>query len=172
MLRYAGLAVCGVAGGAGIGIYSQDEKFFRNVLMPIVLRTVDAERAHELGVFAFKHSLFGKSDLNPSARLKTQLLGLDFDTPVGIAAGFDKNGECAEGLARSGFGFVEVGSITPLPQDGNPKPRVFRLVEDEGVINRYGFNSVGLEQAYKNLTEYRSREDKTPCVLGINLGKK
>ncbi len=90
--------------------------------------------------------------------------------PIGIAAGFDKHGEAVEGLFKMGFGFVEVGSVTPLPQEGNPKPRVFRLTEDEAVINRYGFNSEGHEVVFDRLRALRKKTENTG-ILGVNLGK-
>ncbi|CAN7982746.1 unnamed protein product, partial [Ixodes hexagonus] len=99
---------------------------------------------------------------------RTELFGLHFENPVGLAAGFDKHGEGVAGLERWGFGFVEVGSVTPLPQPGNPKPRVFRLSEDLAVINRYGFNSVGHNQVFTSLEAGR-HSWKRP--VGVNLGK-
>lgn len=96
---------------------------------------------------------------------------MDFKNPVGLAAGFDKDAEAINGLSKVGFGLIEVGSITPLPQPGNPEPRVFRLKEDEAVINRYGFNSQGHQAAYSNLEKNRVLGKKSRAVLGINLGK-
>lgn len=90
--------------------------------------------------------------------------------PVGIAAGFDKHAEAVEGLSNVGFGFVEVGTVTPLPQPGNPKPRVFRLTEDGAIINRYGFNSEGYEAVYDRLYQAREKDHYTG-VFGVNLGK-
>lgn len=90
--------------------------------------------------------------------------------PLGIAAGFDKHGDAVLGLKDLGFSIVEIGSVTPVPQPGNPKPRVFRLPEDKAVINRYGFNSEGHEEVHKKIQNI----DKTlldKCLLGINLGK-
>lgn len=106
--------------------------------------------------------------------LEVKVLGHKFRNPVGIAAGFDKNGEAVDGLYKLGFGFVEVGSVTPQPQEGNPRPRVFRLPEDQAVINRYGFNSHGLSVVEQRL---RARQQKQAQLtadglpLGINLGK-
>jgi dihydroorotate dehydrogenase len=91
---------------------------------------------------------------------------LDFPNPVGLAAGFDKNGEAPDAMLSQGFGFVEIGSVTPRPQPGNPKPRLFRLSEDQAVINRMGFNNHGLDAAAANLAARKSRG-----VLGANLGK-
>ncbi|MBV98710.1 Dihydroorotate dehydrogenase (quinone), mitochondrial, partial [Eschrichtius robustus] len=105
---------------------------------------------------------------------EVRVLGHKFRNPVGIAAGFDKHGEAVDGLYKMGFGFVEIGSVTPKPQEGNPRPRVFRLPEDQAVINRYGFNSHGLSVVEHRLrarqqTQARLTEDGLP--LGINLGK-
>ncbi|XP_008291307.1 dihydroorotate dehydrogenase (quinone), mitochondrial isoform X2 [Stegastes partitus] len=110
-----------------------------------------------------------------AGRLKeVNVLGLKFKNPVGIAAGFDKHGEAVDGLYKLGFGFVEVGTITPKPQEGNPKPRVFRLTADHAIINRYGFNSCGLEEVQKRLKareETQQEQRKAGLPLGINLGK-
>lgn len=108
--------------------------------------------------------------------LAVRVFNQDFPNPIGIAAGFDKNAEAMEGLLDVGFGFVEIGSVTPKGQPGNPKPRVFRLTEDRGVINRYGFNSDGIPPVAKRLESYvASRELRQayhrPGVLGVNLGK-
>ena len=103
-------------------------------------------------------------------RLSQQLVeGLEVSSPIGLAAGFDKHGQAIGGCFRLGFGTVEVGSITPQPQPGNPQPRVFRLRQDQAVVNRYGFNSLGSTQALANIT--KAREAKLGGPLGINLGK-
>jgi dihydroorotate dehydrogenase len=92
------------------------------------------------------------------------------DNPIGMAAGFDKNGEAVEGLRHVGFGFVEIGSVTPLAQAGNQKPRVFRLTEDEAIINRYGFNSDGHEKVWHRIQQLRANRN-FKGVIGVNLGK-
>ncbi len=97
------------------------------------------------------------------------MFGLQFANPVGLAAGFDKDAEAVEGLSRAGFGFVEVGSVTPRPQPGNDRPRVFRLNEDEAVINRYGFNSDGHDAVRGRMETLRA--GNTLCPVGVNLGK-
>jgi len=99
-------------------------------------------------------------------RLPVQVMGLDFPNPVGLAAGLDKDGEHIEGLAALGFGFVEIGAVTPRPQPGNPRPRLFRLPEAEALINRLGFNSAGADVVAENLGRSRYRG-----ILGINVGK-
>jgi dihydroorotate dehydrogenase len=98
--------------------------------------------------------------------LMTEVAGLKFPNPVGLAAGFDKNAVLINELAACGFGFVEIGTVTPLPQDGNPKPRLFRLVNDEAVINRMGFNNDGMD-----LIQGRLRKLKRECLIGGNIGK-
>lgn len=104
--------------------------------------------------------------------MQVQVLNRTFSNPIGMAAGFDKHGECIDGLFEMGFGFVEIGSITPLPQEGNPKPRVFRLQEDNAIINRYGFNSVGLEVVSERLNQRNQKigQKYSQKILGINLG--
>ena len=129
-----------------------------------LLRRMDAETAHGLALAALKAGLGGRVPAS-DAVLATRVCGLDLPNPVGLAAGFDKNGEVLHGLARAGFGFVECGSVTPRPQPGNPKPRLFRLTQDRAVINRMGFNNKGLEAFAANL-ERRPRA----AVIGANLG--
>src|SRR6185369_7718949 len=99
-------------------------------------------------------------------KLRVQAFGLTFPNPVGLAAGFDKNAEVPDALLRLGFGFVEAGGVTPRPQPGNPRPRLFRLDADEGVINRFGFNSDGLEAVSRRLAARAG----APGIVGINLG--
>jgi len=135
-----------------------------NLARPLIHR-MDAETAHRLTVAA----LATASALKPGADdpvLATEAFGLSFSNPVGLAAGFDKNAEAIDGALGLGFGFVEVGGVTPLPQPGNPRPRVFRLLEDEAVINRYGLNSEGMEAVAKRLEARRGRNG----IVGVNLG--
>ena len=99
-------------------------------------------------------------------RLKREVFGIKFDNPVGLAAGFDKDAKLFDELASFGFGFVEIGTVTPLPQDGNPKPRLFRLKEDNAIINRMGFNNEGIEAAVARLRRKRSN-----IIIGGNIGK-
>ena len=125
---------------------------------------LDPERAHKLTLAALR-----AAPLGPPAcpgPLATEVAGISFPNPLGMAAGFDKDGEVPDKLLALGFGFAEVGSITPLPQAGNPKPRLFRLAEDRAVINRMGFNNGGAEEARARLA---ARKDR-PGVLGINIG--
>lgn len=133
-------------------------------LLSPALRLVDPETAHDLSVAALEHAplpVCGADD----AALAVSAFGLAFANPVGIAAGFDKNARVPDALMRLGFGFVEVGGVTLKPQPGNPKPRVFRLVADQAIINRYGLNSDGAERVAARLA---ARERKG--ILGINLG--
>ncbi|XP_067651067.1 dihydroorotate dehydrogenase (quinone), mitochondrial-like isoform X2 [Haliotis asinina] len=166
--KQLGQAVFVCTGGTltffGISLYNGNEKFYREMAMP-ALQWLGAERAHNLAVLAAKYKMIPKPTLADSPCLKTQVWGMEFTNPVGLAAGFDKNGEALDGLMKAGFGFVEIGSITPEPQPGNPKPRVFRLKKDKAVINRYGFNSDGHDSVYQRL------HPRTSGVLGVNLGK-
>lgn len=163
------LSVGGGVTFVGINIYMQNEKFYETWVMP-VFRRLDPETAHNMAVIAAKYHLVPKTKIKDSKLLESQVFDMQFKTPIGLAAGFDKNGEAVEGLFKMGFSFVEVGSITPLPQPGNPKPRVFRLPEDKGIINRYGFNSDGHNAVYERLSQLPP-PGKRQGVLGINLGK-
>lgn len=128
------------------------------------LFTIDAERAHGLALAALKAVPAGRPPApGPFA---IDVAGLTFPNPLGMAAGFDKDGEAPDALLGLGFGFAEVGSITPLPQAGNPKPRLFRLAEDGAVINRMGFNNGGAEAAAKRLAGRKGRSG----IVGINIG--
>ncbi|MFD0738597.1 quinone-dependent dihydroorotate dehydrogenase [Lysobacter koreensis] len=131
---------------------------------------LDAERAHALGLQALEVAY--RSGLNPlltraAPALPTRAFGLDFPNPVGLAAGLDKNGAHIDALLALGFGFVEVGTVTPKPQAGNPKPRMFRLPEHQAVINRLGFNNDGVDALVRNVGRARRRHG----LLGINIGK-
>ena len=131
-----------------------------------VLFGMDPEQAHGLSLWALRARLVpGSAPSHPSS-LRQRVFGLDFSNPVGLAAGYDKNGEAPDALMRLGFGFVEIGTVTPRPQTGNPKPRMFRLVEDQALINRLGFNNKGMEALRKRL----ARRDPPRGLLGINLG--
>ncbi|HYD27537.1 quinone-dependent dihydroorotate dehydrogenase [Brevundimonas sp.] len=129
-----------------------------------VLRGLDPETAHRLAILALKVAPLPPAPADDPV-LETRLAGLTLSNPVGLAAGLDKNGEALHGLSRLGFGFVECGSVTPRPQPGNPRPRLFRLSEDRAVINRMGFNNEGLET-------FAARLARRPAgtVVGANLG--
>ena len=128
-------------------------------------RMFDPERAHGMALAALNAGLAGKQSAVTSSRLRTQIAGIDLPNPVGIAAGFDKNAQALRPLAHSGFGFVEVGAATPRPQDGNAKPRLFRLTEDNAVINRFGFNNEGMEPIAARLAQRPQGH-----IVGLNLG--
>lgn len=153
---------------SGISLYKGNERFYEDIFMPIV-RMVPPELAHRLAVLGLKMEVIRPSYKDPEV-LRTRFLSRTLDNPVGIAAGFDKHGEAIKGLERLGFGFVEIGSVTPEPQPGNPKPRVFRLNEDKAIVNRYGFNSEGHEVVYERIQKLRKDGD-LKVTLGINLGR-
>jgi dihydroorotate dehydrogenase len=130
---------------------------------------LDAERAHDLGLAAIETAYRTRLEPLLAARpqpLPVRAFGLSFPNPVGLAAGLDKNGAHVDALAALGFGFIEVGTTTPRPQPGNPKPRMFRLPEVEGVINRLGFNNDGVDALVRNVERARFGG-----VLGINIGR-
>jgi len=133
-----------------------------------ILCALPPEAAHRLTIRALGAGLAPGGREADDPLLRTRVWGLEFPNPIGLSAGFDKDAEAYAALLRLGFGFVEVGSITPQPQAGNPKPRVFRLPEDGAVINRLGFNSAGLAAAVTNL---RPRRSERVGIVGINLGK-
>ncbi len=148
-------------------------------MYPFIFRTffarMDPERAHHLvipvirvlGVWPF--APIARALTRPDPRLQTRALGLVFDSPFGVAAGFDKNAVMTEGLYSLGFGHVEVGTVTAIAQDGNPRPRLYRLIEDRALINRMGFNNAGAAAAARRLARARRRPRRT--VLGANIGK-
>mgnify|MGYP001407063203 CR=1 FL=1 len=129
------------------------------------LHRLDPEKAHGWSIRALRAGLAPLPGPVTSPRLRTRLAGLDLPNPVGLAAGFDKNAEAVTPLSRAGFGFVEVGAATPRAQPGNPAPRLFRLTEDRGVINRFGFNNDGAEVIAARLSQ--ARHD---VPVGLNLG--
>jgi dihydroorotate dehydrogenase len=130
---------------------------------------LDAEYAHDLSLRSLKIAeKIGLLNIfyQQVKHLPRQVMGLTFPNPVGLAAGLDKNGAYIDGMAALGFGFIEVGTVTPRPQPGNPKPRLFRVKEADGIINRFGFNNLGVDQLIKNIRASRYRG-----ILGINIGK-
>jgi dihydroorotate dehydrogenase len=130
-----------------------------------VLHALDAETAHRLTIRMLAMMPAAAPPVSDRA-LAVEAFGLEFPNPLGLAAGFDKNGEVPDAMLAMGFGFTEIGTLTPRPQDGNPRPRLFRLPEDQAVINRMGFNNEGHAAALKRLEARRGR----PGIVGVNIG--
>ena len=145
---------------------------YRSIVRPILFR-LPAELAHEFALHSLSLALGSTTARRFVARRfqsepfgKLQRFGLEFRNPIGLAAGFDKNGTVAQALAALGFGFIEVGSVTSEPQPGNPRPRLFRLPRDRALINRAGFNNCGAAQLAENIKRRRPA-----CIVGVNIGK-
>ncbi|MGQ3676689.1 quinone-dependent dihydroorotate dehydrogenase [Xanthobacter sp. TB0139] len=134
-----------------------------------LLRAITPEQAHGLAIAAMRRGLAPRYAGRDNPVLNTRLWGMDFPNPIGLAAGFDKNAEVVDAVLDLGFGFVEAGTVTPRPQPGNPKPRLFRLEEDEAVINRFGFNSEGLAPFVERLSA--RRKAGRGGIVGANVGK-
>jgi len=132
-----------------------------------VLRALPPEAAHRATIGVLRAGLAPRRQMPDAPSLRIKLWGRDFPNPVGLAAGFDKDAEVPDAMLRFGFGFVEIGTVTPRPQPGNPRPRLFRLVEDAALINRLGFNSQGLPAAVTRLARRRRRGG----LIGANIGK-
>jgi dihydroorotate dehydrogenase len=131
-----------------------------------LLHLLDPETAHDLTIATLSSGLLTAKPAPKDVRLHVNCLGLDFINPVGLAAGFDKNAEVPDDMLRFGFGFVEIGSVTPRAQKGNDKPRLFRLPEDKAVINRMGFNNEGHARVFGKMTDRNDRGG----IVGVNLG--
>ena len=141
-----------------------------SLLRPILFR-LDPETAHDAAIWALSNGLVPSAACaDPDPILKTRHWGRCFATPIGLAAGFDKNAQAVDALLAQGFGFVEIGSVTPRPQPGNPKPRLFRLSQDQAVINRMGFNNDGIAVVADRLAQ-RKKLGAHPGPVGVNLGK-
>ncbi len=134
-----------------------------------LLRRLDPERAHRLALAGLRAGLGGRGPGPADPLLATEALGLRFPTPIGLAAGFDKDAEALAPLARLGFGFLEAGTVTPRPQPGNPRPRLFRLAEDQAAINRMGFNNAGIDAFVARLRRLRAGGG-IGIPLGANVG--
>ena len=130
-----------------------------------LLSNIDPEKAHNLAIRALKFGFVPKTKVFHAKSLELSVAGLKFKNPLGLAAGFDKNAEAIKPLLKFGFGFIEVGAVTPLAQNGNPKPRLFRLKEDNAIINRFGFNNDGMHEVSKRLSKRPSNG-----IVGLNLG--
>jgi dihydroorotate dehydrogenase len=126
------------------------------------LFSLDPETAHRFTLSLLEKSFYSKA----VPQVPVEVMGLKFSNPVGLAAGLDKDAAHIDALARLGFGFIEVGTVTPRPQPGNPRPRLFRLVERDALINRFGFNNVGVDEFLRNVSRARWKG-----ILGINIGK-
>ncbi|CAH8363400.1 unnamed protein product [Eruca vesicaria subsp. sativa] len=190
-------ATIGLAIAGGAYVSTADEATFcgwlfsaTKVVNPL-FALLDAEFAHKLAVTAASRGWVPREKRPDPQILGLEVWGRKFTNPIGLAAGFDKNAEATEGLLGLGFGFVEVGSVTPVPQEGNPKPRIFRLREDGGIINRCGFNSEGIVVVAKRLGAQHGKRmlaetsgassspsddvkpggKSGPGILGVNLGK-
>ena len=139
-----------------------------SIAKPLLFQ-LDAEKAHDLTLtslrFAEKAGLLSLYPSAPKCQPKT-VMGIEFPNSVGLAAGLDKNGVVIDGMAALGFGFIEIGTVTPRPQPGNPKPRLFRVKQAQGIINRFGFNNLGVDQLIQHVQAAKYRG-----VLGINIGK-
>jgi dihydroorotate dehydrogenase len=146
---------------------------YKSLIRPLLFK-LDPEKVHYLTTDALRTGFslpFAKSISRnmfrvEDKRLERELFGLKFPNPVGLAAGFDKDAKLVDELAELGFGFIEIGTLTPKPQEGNPKPRLFRLPEDQAIINRMGFNNEGVDAAVKRL-----KERKSNIIVGGNIGK-
>jgi dihydroorotate dehydrogenase len=139
--------------------------FLVTAAMP-VMRRLDPETAHNLSLQALRFGLAGRDSTPDDPALAVPAFGRNLRNPIGLAAGFDKNGVAIDRLGRLGFGFVEAGTVTPRPQPGNPRPRLFRLREDNAVINRMGFNNAGIDALLPRLTQ----ADRRQIAIGANLG--
>ncbi|BBU63574.1 dihydroorotate dehydrogenase (quinone) [Methylosinus sp. C49] len=140
------------------------EVFFGD-LATALFRRLPPETAHQATIVALQ-LMPAPKPLRDDPRLAVSAFGLDFPNPIGLAAGFDKNAEVPDAMLAMGFGFAEVGTLTPRPQAGNARPRVFRLAEDRGIVNRYGFNNVGHTLAFERLLARRTRGG----IVGVNIG--
>ncbi|ANQ09193.1 Dihydroorotate dehydrogenase (Fumarate) [Plasmodium coatneyi] len=163
-----------------VGLYmyfeSYDPEFFLyDVFLKILLKYVDGEMCHDLFLLMGKYNLLPYDTSKDSIYSCPEIKGLEFINPFGVAAGFDKNGVCIDAILKLGFSFIEVGTITPKPQKGNEKPRIFRDVETRSIINCCGFNNIGCDEVTLNLKRFREKQ-KTDKLLqrhlvGVSLGK-
>ena len=158
-------------GRSGGGVY--------RALYRTVFTRIDAERAHHWAFGAIRAAgavpavpdLGRRAYVEHDPRLRTRVLGMDLPSPLGLAAGFDKDGTGVEALSHLGFAFVEVGTVTAVPQPGNPRPRLHRLTADRAVVNRMGFNNTGAEAVARRLRQLRAVPPRYPVAVGVNIGK-
>jgi dihydroorotate dehydrogenase len=139
-------------------------RLYERITLPI-LHSLEPEKAHDLSISALKSNLIPGPGKLTSDRLAINIAGLHFPNPIGLAAGYDKNAKIITQLMRMGFGFIEVGAVTPKSQNGNPNPRLFRLDEDLAIINRFGFNNLGMNNVNKRLASYSG-----DGIVGLNIG--
>lgn len=177
VFRRKAVSMISLAGAGGVcfcaaALCHGEPKFYNSIVMPAA-HYLDPETAHRCAIWLASRRLLPRIQDSDPQSLRTSVWGLEFSNPIGLAAGFDKHAAAPSGLLGLGFGFVEVGSVTPQPQPGNDQPRVFRLLEDSAVINRYGFNSEGHDAVVSRMTNVRA--DAANCVksalIGVNLGK-
>ncbi|XP_017758104.1 PREDICTED: dihydroorotate dehydrogenase (quinone) [Eufriesea mexicana] len=154
---------------SGFCIYQSNENFYNKFIIPLV-QLVNPEIAHNAAIKILKWGLLPKQNTDDPSSLAIDVWGMQFKNPIGMAAGFDKQAEAVAGLHKIGFSFVEIGSVTPKPQPGNSKPRLFRLLEDNAVVNRYGFNSEGHETVWERLKRLKEGQN-FHGIVGVNLGK-
>jgi dihydroorotate dehydrogenase len=146
-------------------------KNYYKFIKPILFK-FQPETAHNLAIWALSNNLLPKQEIYRNKLLINKVFGLEFQNPVGLAAGFDKNAKCLHALSDQNFGFVEVGTITPLSQEGNEKPRLFRMSDKEAVINRMGFNNDGVELFSQRLRQWKyAGFTKKELIVGANIGK-
>lgn len=136
-------------------------------LLPLA-RLLPPETAHDMAIAALEHGWLPAQSVPAFPSLAVSLWGLNFANPIGLAAGFDKNARAVNGLLAQGFGFIEVGTVTPRPQPGNPKPRLFRLAEDKAIINRLGFNNEGVTACAERVAQCKR---KNGGIVGVNIGR-
>ena len=172
--KFISFAVVTIGGASTFGavcLTRGDETFYSKFLMPFVSKYVDPELAHNACIFLTEHKLIRcRDDLKQEEadKLKINLFNMLFTNPIGVAAGFDKNSRAVFGLSHYGLGFAEVGTVTPQPQEGNPKKRIFRIPEDRALINRCGFNNKGIDFVANTLSQADSFK---PMLVGLNIGK-
>jgi len=143
------------------------------IIKPLIFK-LDPETAHNLAIKYlqyFPHFATQFSYQKNYKNLANKLWNIDFNNPIGLSGGFDKNAEALNGLSKFGFGFIESGTTTPLPQIGNEKPRIFRLEKEEAIINRLGFNNLGSEVFLKNINNFYKKNNNKAPIIGINIGK-
>ncbi|XP_063709266.1 dihydroorotate dehydrogenase (quinone), mitochondrial-like [Culicoides brevitarsis] len=150
------------------GVLTGNETAFKCFVFPIN-RHLSPEISQKLALYCCKFNIFQKENLKDDKKLQVKLLNFELSNPLGMAAGFDKNGEVADKLLELGFGFVEVGSVTPMAQKGNQKPRIFRLNEDKAIVHRCGKDNEGQDVIFERLKEIRD-ENRAKGLIGVNLG--